>query len=53
MKLLKVKTEEMEKIQETKEMKETQMMREEIMTMEMNQVKDLTLDLKQLLPPSL
>merc|ERR1719320_1150749 len=53
MKLLKVKTEEMEKIQETKEMKEKQMKREEIMTMEMIQVKDLNLDLKQLLPPSL
>jgi len=53
MKLLMVKTEEMEKIQETKEMKEKQMMREEIKTMEMNQVKDLNLDLKQLLPPSL
>merc|ERR1719312_2311702 len=34
-------------------MKEKQVKREEITTMEMNQVKDLTLDLKQLLPPSL
>merc|ERR1719312_1171296 len=34
-------------------MKEKQVKREEITAMKMNQVKDLTLDLKQLLPLSL